>query len=89
MNTLFGNGENTSIGYPEEITELYKLPCTKERNDKIMELRYKYRLQLTSGWGGVAVGNCSFCGKSYDSHPGGYFNHDPSVNIAVGKNEHA
>ena len=80
---------NTAIGYHQELTDLYKLPCSKERNDKIMELKHKYNIGLTSGWGGVAIGNCSFCGKSYSSHPGGYFNHDSSVNIAVGNNEHA
>lgn len=73
---------------PSEIQELYELPCSKERNDKILDLFFKYKVGLT-GWGGVAIGNCSFCGKSYDSHPGGYFNHDPSENIAVGNNEHA
>lgn len=79
---------NTAIGYPQELTDLYQLPCTKERNDKISELHRKYNINLT-GWGGVAIGNCSFCGKSYDSHPGGYFNHDSPVNIIVGNNEHA
>ena len=88
MNFLFGGGENTCVGYPDEITELYKLPCTKERNDKIDELHRKYNINLT-GWGGVAIGNCSYCGDAYSKHPGGYFNHDTSKNIAVGNNEHS
>lgn len=79
---------NTSIGYPQELTDLYKLPCTKERNDKIDELHRKYNINLTV-WGGVAIGNCLYCTKAYIEHPGGYFKHDPSENITVGKNEHA
>ena len=68
---------NTIItDYPQELTDLYKLPCTKERNDKITELKYKYGLHLTSGWGGVLVGNCCFCGSAYSKHPNGYFNHE-------------
>lgn len=76
---------NTSIGYPDEITELYKLPCTQERNDKIAELHRKYNINLT-GWGGVAVGNCDFCGKPYVDHPNEYFGNE-NKNIAIGNNE--
>ena len=80
---------NTSIGYPQELTDIYKLPCTKERNDKIIDLYLEHQLMFPDRLGGVALGNYSWCGKPYSKPPGGSFNHDSPVNIIVGNNEHA